>query len=262
MYTQTSSPSEILKILVSYIINVYAPTFFSVKEKSDIRNGSIHLFNQIVNAKAILSKPHFEIVAKVIKNNCYYAHPENLLLAMLFDDDLKIRKMAVKIILEARKRNRQSNSVRRFLLPKDYLNFGAKYYYKMIDFNRIPKSFITPPPILQNISDKMLNDYASGLCDLEIIHLPCHNTCIERCVKHTTEASQKAIGYEKRDAYILLPAKQVGNLCQNKFFLLWPIINPTLLIITYLPKYISGWSHCISVFWLGQVYLALGHHNI
>ena len=47
LYVQTKKPSNILKVLVSYIVNVYAVSFFEIKENSDIRFGSVHFFNQI-----------------------------------------------------------------------------------------------------------------------------------------------------------------------------------------------------------------------
>lgn len=54
-----------------------------------------------------------KIIEKVIQNNAYFAHPENLLLTMLIDKRKHIREIAVKIILKVRKtdmKNRTSQN--------------------------------------------------------------------------------------------------------------------------------------------------------
>ena len=43
-----------------------------------------------------------KICAKVVQNNAYFAHPENVLPAMLEDQDETIRRKAVNKIIEVR----------------------------------------------------------------------------------------------------------------------------------------------------------------
>lgn len=42
LYVGTINPSEELKILTTYILKVYVPTWFSVKLKPDFKYGSLH----------------------------------------------------------------------------------------------------------------------------------------------------------------------------------------------------------------------------
>ena len=74
----------------------------------------------------------FEQKAKidlVIQRNCYFAHPENLLLAMLTNNEPHIRKLVAPCILKAR--SNQETGLRPVHLPT--LNFEALYYVDLIN---------------------------------------------------------------------------------------------------------------------------------
>ena len=53
-----------------------------------------------------LSKPEQLIVQKTIQRNGFYAHPENVLLSMLADEDAMVRERAVDKILALRPKNK------------------------------------------------------------------------------------------------------------------------------------------------------------
>ena len=69
---------------------------------------------------------------KVLQSNAFFAHHENILLAMLGDNDQNICAMAVDKILQIRIQNSQqegerlerTDQVRMFIIPK--VNAGAK----------------------------------------------------------------------------------------------------------------------------------------
>ena len=47
----------------------------------------------------------FPIIQQCFQQNCYLAHPENVLVTMLGDDDKAIRAKAVNMILKIRRNN-------------------------------------------------------------------------------------------------------------------------------------------------------------
>ena len=90
----------------------------------------------------------------VLQRNCYFSHPENILLAAINDSNEKIANDALKKILEARKVN-NATTLRVFSKKSVSLNFGAtSYYYDMIDWSLAE---VCPPPILQNMTDAELS---------------------------------------------------------------------------------------------------------
>ena len=58
-----------------------------------------------------LSKEEQVIAQKVIQRNGFYAHPENVLKAMLCDEDEAVRERAVKKILEIREESQSSMTI-------------------------------------------------------------------------------------------------------------------------------------------------------
>lgn len=129
LYVSTSNPSNSLSILVDYIMKVYVPVWFAIKCNSCANQGSKHLF-QLIQRSRFLPTKYRTIVDKVIQNNSYFAHSENILLAMLNDDFLAIRELAVRRIMKAK--DGGATTLRRFQLPK--VIFDAPVYHMMIDW--------------------------------------------------------------------------------------------------------------------------------
>ncbi|CAH1113072.1 unnamed protein product [Psylliodes chrysocephalus] len=67
--------------------------------------------------------------------NGYFAHPENILLAMLGDERKLVREQAVNTIMESRLKNDSTEKLRSFNVPT--LNMSAKDYTDMIDWKKI-----------------------------------------------------------------------------------------------------------------------------
>lgn len=116
LYVATDKPSENLIILVKYIMQVYVPMYFNVKSRNSSVFGSVHLFNFITYTRSLTSHL-LPIVQKVIQNNSYFAHPENLILAMLFDERQDIRKLGCEKILLARGNGDESAAIREYIHP-------------------------------------------------------------------------------------------------------------------------------------------------
>ena len=126
------------------------------------------------------------------------AHPESILLGMLFDTNPEVRKKAVDVIIQIKKKKSTAKFPRKFFKPK--LNFEAQHYYEMISFDnnalvystkplKIPKTNpaqykeqykkITIPPLVKNFSEEELKNCIHGK-NLEIPFIPCHSINNER----------------------------------------------------------------------------------
>lgn len=129
LYISTAKPSKDLQLLIQFIVRVYGPMWFLIKRQPQIFHAPRHLFKYIQLIQWLPVK-YKEIVQDVISRNSYYAHPENILMSMIADDQLDVRKQAVDIILKTRASS--TTGVRKFKLPS--IDFKAKVYYDMIDF--------------------------------------------------------------------------------------------------------------------------------
>ena len=188
---------------VKIILNLYGPMCFEIRIHYQVENGSKLLFHQLYLAKQILTPREKNVFDEVFKNNCYFAHSENVLLAMMFDESLSVRRESLKMILAARKRAQKAKKVRKFRLPKDYLNLNETCYWKMLDWSRMKPRDITEPPLLRKYSDEDLKAFSEGKINLEMSKIPCHSQAVERFVALTSSAASHEIGYTKRHANIL-----------------------------------------------------------
>ena len=106
LYIATSTPSKKLKNLANLIIKVYAPVWFAIKKQPECYTGPHHLYLTISLSRSLDSEIK-KIIDPVIQRNGFFAHPENLLLAMITDADLEIRIEALQKILDCRKSPRR-----------------------------------------------------------------------------------------------------------------------------------------------------------
>jgi len=195
LYISTTTPTENLVTLVTYVLKVYAPVWFSIKANSSCKDGARHVWQTIHNSRYLSDKLK-AVVDPVIERNGYFAHPENLLLCMLSDERKTIRQLAMRRILRARS---EQYGLRLFTVPK--LNFAAKDYIDLIDWQDTP---ISEPPILANNSaDDIEMFVASGDTPvMDFPKYPCHTQAVERCVKLVTESCSSVCGVTARDGFI------------------------------------------------------------
>lgn len=196
LYVATKNPSANLAILTEFILKVYAPVWFEIKTKPHICDGARHLW-KVINSSRGFPDNVKHIIDKVFADNAYFAHPENLLLAMLSDPRPYIRELAARRIKKCRMQN--NKTVRVFRVP--VLNLDADDYIGLIDWQ---KTMVTEPPLSFNISNEALDNIVTGKEVLNFEKFPCHTQAVERCVKLVTEASTKVCGESSRDGYIRL----------------------------------------------------------
>ena len=101
-YRKNSRIYKSLKIIVSYIVSVYAVMWFDIKCKPNILHGPSHMLKTVQLVEKYCSAKVKEVVEPVIQRGGYHAHSENLLLSMLGSEDQDERKYAVEKIREIR----------------------------------------------------------------------------------------------------------------------------------------------------------------
>ena len=192
---------------------VYAPTFFKIKYDWKITDGAKNFFYALKMARETLTKEESVVARKYFKINSFFAHPEAILLAALFSDDLSVRKWAVECILKDRER-RENRGLRQFKVPGESLNLGATSYLNLVNFETVSPDYITEPPITFDFSNEDLINCAKGK-DLPIPNIPCHSQNVERAVQRTSEAASKVIGHKKRHGHILQMIESREKITKN-----------------------------------------------
>ncbi|KAE8743708.1 hypothetical protein FOCC_FOCC009659 [Frankliniella occidentalis] len=195
LYIGTARPSATLKTLTQYIVKVYAVMWFTIRREPLATSGPLHIMKHI-SLSRFLPKKARDIVFHSLAINCYYAHPENILLSMVVDERQRVREVAVQRILEARHAVRSGRKrLRRFTVPK--LNYSARDYVDLIDWDTTP---ITPPPLLADLTDSEIQDMVTTIPALP--QLPCHTQAVERKVHDVTQAASRVAGERRRDGRV------------------------------------------------------------
>ena len=188
LYVTTSKPSSNLQTLATYIIKVYVPMYFQIKYYSSVVYGSA-LFAKFIKYSRYLCPQLRRVIDAVIQNNCYFAHPENILLSMLYDNRKAIRDLAIRKILHYRDDLCESEDLRKYNKPK--LNFECVNYVDMIDLS---DDILTEPPYTKNIPYDHLKAFLEEdeipLCDP---NFPCHIQGTERFVQLLTSVSRRVV---------------------------------------------------------------------
>ena len=136
------------------------------------------------------------VVWPVIQGNAYWAHHENVLLALVADSDTSNRELAIKRITAIRQQTSLSTKgdVGLFKVPKVDQNVQ-----NLKDLLPPMERSLTEPPLIKEISTEELNKLAKNPLTIKI---PCHSQRVERCIKMVTEAFQQVYGKDSRDGYI------------------------------------------------------------
>ena len=107
----------------------------------------------MISRSRYLSTDLKEIFDPVIQENSFFAHPENILIAVINDDREHARELGLRRNLKARHTS-TTRSVRQFRLPTS--NFASADYTEMINWSA---ENITEPPLTSDIAEKELMKY-------------------------------------------------------------------------------------------------------
>lgn len=180
-----------LKTLVLFIINVYMPMFFLIKQEPLATSGPRHFFNFCRRSRFLseFSKPGQKAVDNTLRRNSYFAHFENICLTMLTDERPSIRERAIQHIKKLRKT--QLTEVRTFRVPDDKLNLEAKDYTEMLlgilNLKDEPQVEFFEPPATRNLSPDQLDNLVNH--PFECPDFLCHNQYVESTIKDVSSAS-------------------------------------------------------------------------
>ena len=137
-----------------------------------------------------------DIAVAVLQRNAYLAYHQNILLAMLAENDHNIRLLADNKILRIRVSKKNLDNVgrdeevdvRKFIIPK--INTNAKTYYSM---SSLSLKNMHEPPALKHLLNKEIEAFQQHKLNLE--H-PCHNQAVERHKKLVSKASEFVAGFK------------------------------------------------------------------
>ena len=118
--------------ILTFIVNHYLPCWVMVKNDPHIQSGARHLYNMLDLSRDLCPGSQ-KIVEKVLQDNSYFAHPENLVIACLADPREEIRRKAVLYIMAARRNVQPDSNPRQFLPPKINIKVAA---YFLISFGK------------------------------------------------------------------------------------------------------------------------------
>ncbi len=185
-----------------FLIKVYFPGWFQIKFNNEITDGPKHYLNILTQLMGFQNKSIQDIAVAVVQPNAYFAHHENILLAMLADNDHNVRLLAVNKILSIRVSKKNLDNVgcdeevdvRKFIIPK--INTNSKTYYSLSSLNL---KDMHEPPALKHFLNKEIEAFQQHKLNLE--H-PCHNQAVERHIKLVSEASAAVARFKNTDELI------------------------------------------------------------
>lgn len=197
LYVSMEIPSEEVKQLIHFILKCYMPLWFKIKTSKKFTDGPKIVFETIRTSR-YLSQNLLQVIDPVIERNAFFAHPENLLLAMIVDESRYIRELGLRRIWKARSLMK-GKPIRNFNTPR--INFVATDYTDMICWATCK---LSPPPLLRRITDEEIKQLIHSGTPLapDFNDFPCHTQAVERCVKLVSEASKKVCGVDARDGLI------------------------------------------------------------
>lgn len=181
---------EELRNLTIITMRFYGIMFFEIKRYPEFHMGPIHFHKMVKLARESMDEDDFKFACKYFQINGFWAHPENILVAMLKDPKFSIRSKAVDIILKARTKEKDEETFRRFIVPPK-INFLAEKYYELVDMNLRSNHYF--PPILRKFSDDEIRVCAAenSNFDLPINGIPNHQTSNEKLVQDVYKTSQQ-----------------------------------------------------------------------
>lgn len=101
LWTRGAYPPELhnkLYQIISFIVSVYAVSWFEIKSNSKFHNQQLHLFNMIQRIKEQSAEIQY-IALNNLKYNAFALLPENMLYSMMKSEDVNVRKTALHKII-------------------------------------------------------------------------------------------------------------------------------------------------------------------
>ena len=87
--------------MINFCLKIFS-TWFNIKKENKITDGAKHFFKLTERVRQFPTDKVRDISMKVLQQNAYFTHSENVILGMLAEDDENTRRRAVDKILELR----------------------------------------------------------------------------------------------------------------------------------------------------------------
>ena len=198
IYTRGICPTEHeerLSQVVKFIIEVYAPCWFKIKMGGKFHHPQQIIFDMIKGFERQSNEVQ-EVAKKNIRFNSFGLLPENFLFSMIKSEELEVREIAIKKILDIWKQEPPKKSMKK--IPT--INFLAEHWTDIIDLTQLG---ICEPALTEELTEEDLQEALRSGKKIDLPDLPCHSQSVERAVKLTSEASHKVYGQEARHRHIL-----------------------------------------------------------
>ena len=239
VYVGSTKPSQELKRIVNMIIKFSSPMWFIIKCNPGVTEGPKNTFRSMQMLKS-LNATEKKVAKKAVQRNAFFAHSDQLLLAMCADEDEAVRHKSVGLIRKLRERQQLENEsdeedsvsddddlsdVDEELLmytdddeeEEEYEEDGEdilldrtirrvhvpKLKWQAHSYHTMidwKKELETEPPFTSKLTDEQL---------IQILEIPLevprwlNNTqAVERGIKALTEAATAVTGQVERDGYI------------------------------------------------------------
>lgn len=143
---EKSSSIDYLFTMTKFIIRVYAPTFFEIKQKHSCKYGPRHFFS-LVKKSRYLKGGAKTIVDNTLKRNSFWAHPENLMVSMISDS--KYREDVISRIKVIRKQ--QVSNINQFEFSDQEVELNEISVNESLDdFSDLNDTEILTPDFLES----------------------------------------------------------------------------------------------------------------
>lgn len=87
LYISNSDPLDSLKYIASFILKSYVPLWFEIKKSKNFTDRPKQVYQAITKSRYLFGEL-LKVVNTVTERNAFFAHSDNVLLAMLVDERL------------------------------------------------------------------------------------------------------------------------------------------------------------------------------
>ena len=193
-YTRTKNPSKRLVRLVTMELNLYFNGWFRFRYHAHIQDGSRN-FYFLIEQSRVLEQKDTATAQKVLQDNAFWAHPENIIVSMMGDEDQEVRVKAVDWVRRARLEFNPEAPPRQFVPPM--VDFSATHYTKMVDWEQVE---CTEPPLTRDMSEADLDEVVEK--PYRFPDYPNHTQQVEAAVRVVSDAATKRADHTARDNLI------------------------------------------------------------
>ena len=179
-----------LKSLVRFGVIVYGTAWFDALKHGSLVEAAPVFHRLVVSIREFdgFKGDQREKMAKVVDWNSYWAHPENVLVAMQHDDREEVRRRAFTIVKDLQIRARRSTKVRQF--QKIEVDWSVEHYYDFLSC--VDERMWTCPPVFLDVAEDVLRAGVTEGPSADVFDLrgyPNATRCVERAVQTNTLAA-------------------------------------------------------------------------